>query len=227
MNKKLSLLQALAALLVVLGLAGVFIWRYLTAPAYPAEDPRDKPLYNTAVTEIALTLGELAPRRVSEEATSRPRGGGGTAGGAAVTPKGEAAQKEARRYATEVAPKYAKVAETLRQAGIPVASEDLAKKAAEGRVPLIVAITLEGNGTVVENQPSHGVMGYKVELKRDVYTSPQAATGFRVNVASELVGEVGVTSPETLAQKQDEALEAALRAIIARWKADNPAPASK
>lgn len=224
MNKKLSSLQTIVVLIALLGVAGFLAWRYFSAPAFPGEDPRDKALYNTAVTEIALTFGELAPNRLSPDAAPRRSAGGG--GGGAVTPKGEAAKKEADRYAREVTPKYNALAEGMRQAGIPVAYDDVEKKAAAGRVPVTVLLTLEGNGTVVEGQPESGVLGYKAELKRDVYTSTSATNPIKVTVAT-ITGSVGVTSAATLQTKQDEAVKAALRGIIARWQEDNPKPAGK
>lgn len=228
MNKKLSLPQALAVLAVVLGIAGFFIWRYFSAPAFPAEDPHDKALYNTAVTEVSLNMGELAPAHVSPDEQPRRRGGGGGGGGGgAVTPKGEAAVKEAKRIAKEVTPKYQKVVTSLRQAGIPVAADDINQKAAEGKAPLVVVISLQGNGTVVDGQPTYGVLGYKVELRRQVYTTLQSATPIRLDVSGGISGAVGVTTPETLAAKQEEALDAAIKAIIKRWQDDNPAPAQK
>ena len=224
MNKKLSLPQALLALLILLVVSGFVAYRYFTAPAFPGEDPRDKPLYNTAITEIALVMGPLAPPHISATASPR-RGGGGGGGGGAVTPKGEAARVEAARYAKEVAPKYLKVTQSLREAGIPVASDDVTKKAAQGKVALALTITLEGNGTVVDGQPTMGVLGYKVGLKREVFTSPSAANPVQLDVAGNMTGSVGVTSPETLLQKQDEALTSAVRALVARWREDNLAPA--
>ena len=225
MNKKLSLVQTLIVLGALLALAGFGLWKYFAAPAFPAEDPRNRLLNNTAITNIIVNLGELAPAHVAAVEPPRPSGAGGGGGGGPVTPKGEAARKEAARYAKNVAPKNAKVAETLRQAGVPVAYDDLEKKAAAGKVPLVLYITLEGNGTLVDGQPTYGVLGYKVQLKRDIYTAPDASSPVMINVAEDMTGAVGVTSPETLAAKQEEALDKALRAIITRWKEDNPDPA--
>lgn len=225
MNKKLSLAQTLIVLGALLALAGFGLWKYFSAPAFPAEDPHNKLLYNTAITEIILTQGALAPTSVPAVAAPRQGGGGGGGGGGAVTPKGEAARKEAARYAKEVAPKYTKIAEALRKAGIPVAYDDLEKKAAAGKVHLMIEIALAGNGTPVEGQPTYGVMGYKTQLKRDVYVSPDATAPVFIDVAGGMAGDVGVTAPETLAAKQEEALDKAIQAIITRWKEDNPEPA--
>ncbi|MBB6053565.1 hypothetical protein [Armatimonas rosea] len=225
MNKKLSLPQLLVTLGLLLGVGGFVLFRYFTAPAFTADDPRDKVLHNIAVTEIAVVLGELAPAHVSADAAPRRGGGGEGGGGSMLAPKGEAAKIEAARFAKEVAPKVQKIIDSLRGAGIPVAQDDIAQKAAVGHVPLSVTVTLEGTGTVVENQPTMGVLGYKVELKRDLFTSTTATNPVHLNVAGNMTGSVGVTSPETLAQKQDEALTRAISAIITRWKEDNPAAA--
>jgi hypothetical protein len=220
MNKKLSPTQTIAVFLILLAIAGFAAYRYFAAPAFPGEDPRDKGLHNITISEISITFGDLAPAHVS--ATEAPRRGGG-GGGGGVTPKGEAARIEAARVAKEVTPKYNKLAEGLRQAGIPVSYDDILKKSAEGKARAILLVTLEGNGTVVDGQPTYGVLSYKVEIRRDVFTSPSARAPISVGVYNQ-TGAVGVTSPETLQQNQDEAITRALRGIIARWKEDNPTP---
>lgn len=230
MNQSLNKRQVIAVVLVLLALASLTLYRYFNAPVPSSPDLTERPLQGTTVASLNIIRGALAPPRLVAKnpndllATPSPQlagemvgGVGGRIGsGGVVTPE----EQKKRDHASK---QHSDALTYLKQAGVSLTADEPLHLSKPDENPIEVFIWLKGTGTAIEGRPSWGTFGYKVEARRTVYLSRNSDDSSHVTleVAS---GELGIATPETLAQKQDEALGKALEALTEAWKRDNPAP---
>ncbi|MBB6053562.1 hypothetical protein [Armatimonas rosea] len=225
MNQSLNKKQVIAVILVLLALASLTLYRYFKEPVPSSPDLTERPLQGTTVASLNIIRGALAPPRLVAKnpndllATPSPQRAGEMVGGVGdrmVTPE----EQKKRDHASK---QHADALTYLKQAGVSLTADEPLHLSKPDENPIEVFIWLKGTGTAIGGRPSWGTFGYKVEAQRTVYLSRNSddSTHVTLEVAS---GELGIATPETLAQKQDEALGKALEALTEAWKRDNPAP---